>query len=86
MYSLKEDGSVSSFIWLKNDGKIQLNGNADNAVRYKPLNTAITQTDTSINTELSKIAAAISSLGGVYVPGQIQTDISGAKIDDLKTS
>ena len=87
MYSLKEDGSVSSFIWLKNDGKIQLNGNVDNAVRFKPLNTAITQTDTSINTELGKIAAVLNSLvPGSYVPTVIQTDISEAKIDDLKTS
>lgn len=86
MYSLKQDGSVSSFIWLKNDGTIQLNGTNDNAVRFKPLKNALTQTDTSINTELSKIALAISSLGGSYTPGQVQTDISGAKIDDLKTS
>lgn len=86
IYSLKEDGSVSSFIWLNNDGKIQLNGNTDNAVRYAKLEEAINLMDTSINAELTKIVTAISTLGGSYTMEPIQTDISAAKIDDLKTS
>ena len=86
IYSLKEDGSVSSFIWLNNDGKIQLNGNVDNVVRYSKLEDAISLMDTSINAELAKIAQAILILGGSYIVKPIQTNISAAKIDDLKTS
>lgn len=86
IFSLKEDGSVSSYIWLKNDGKIFLNGNTHNAVRYLPLKQGIDSKDALINAELVKIATAIGTLGGVYVPAPVNTNIVQARIDEIKTS
>jgi hypothetical protein len=84
IYSLKPDGSLGFYAWLKNDGSMELGGTADNLVRYTPLNTGLTGQDTAINSELAKIALAIGLLGGSYAPGTITTDISGSKINEIK--
>lgn len=83
-YSLDEDGNEKCFIWLKNDGDVLLNGDADNLVKFTPLNAAINQQATNINTELGKIAAAITALGGVYAVTPIGVDIAGSKVNKLK--
>lgn len=85
IYSLKEDGSLSSFIWLKNNGTMEIGGDVDNAVRFNPLKTGISATDSAINAELVKIQTALLSVGGTYVPGIITTDIDGSKIEEIKT-
>jgi hypothetical protein len=85
IFSLKEDGSSSTYIWLKNDKTIEIGGNADNAVRFLPLKTGISATDTAITAELAKIQAAFVTVGGVYAPGIISTDIDGSKIAEIKT-
>ena len=85
IFSTKEDGTVATSIHLFTDGSIELGGNSDNAVRYTPLNSGISAKDSLINAELTKIATAISILGGSYIPSTINTDITGAKIDDIKT-
>lgn len=85
-YSLDEDGNEKCFIWLKNNGDIELGGNTDNLVKFTPLNTAINTQTTLINTELTKIAAAIALLGGSYTVAPISTDISQSKADKLKCS
>lgn len=84
LYSLKSDGTLSFYAWLKNDGTMVLGGDDYHLVRYEPLNTGLTNQDTAINTELAKIATAIGSLGGVYTPGTISTDITASKIDEIK--
>lgn len=84
MYSLKEDGSISSYIWMKNDGKMELAGNTDNIVRFKPLEQGLHQQDALIMAELAKIATALAAVGSVYVPGTVQTQISPAKVDEIK--
>lgn len=86
MYSLKPDGTLSFAIHLKGDGTAEIGGNTDNLVKYGPLNTGLSNQDTAINAELAKIATAITTLGGSYVPGTITTDISGAKADNVKTA
>lgn len=86
IFSLKEDGSLSTEIYLKNDGKIELNGKEDNAVRYLALNNALQEQNAALNQELTKIVASISALGGSYAYAQISLDISLSKIEDLQTS
>ena len=86
MFSLRPDGTLSFSIHLKNDGTCEIGGNTDNMVKYTPLDTALKSQDTAINTELGKIALAITSLGGAYVPTAVSTDISASKIDTVKTS
>tara|TARA_R110000822_G_scaffold123489_3_gene257905 strand:+ start:15592 stop:16080 length:489 start_codon:yes stop_codon:yes gene_type:complete len=85
IFSLKPDGSLSIDIFLKTDGTLEIGGNVDNMIRYGPLNTALQSHNAAINMELGKIAAAISTLGGTYLPDTISTDISASKIDQVKT-
>lgn len=86
LFCTDTNGAEKFFVWLKKDGSIEIGGNADNAVRYSPLNTAMTQLQTDINTQLALISAGISAAGGSYTPGNISIDISGSKIDDIKTT
>ena len=85
IFSLKSDGDLSTFIHLKADGTMEIGGGDDNIIRYTPLNLAISKTDANINIELGKIATAITSIGGAYVPNSINTDISNAKIQEIQT-
>lgn len=85
LFSLAPDGSLSFSIYLKGDGTCEIGGTADNLVRYIPLDTALKAQDTLINTELTKIATAITSLGGAYVPAPVSTDITAAKINQIKS-
>lgn len=86
MFSLKEDGSISSFLWLKNNEEIHINGDTDFFVKFNPLNSSVTQLENDINAELTKIAQAISTLGGSYVVQPINADISQSKTEKIKTS
>ena len=74
----------NSYIQL-DDSFLELMGNSDNAVRYSPLDTELQLFKDAIQGELTKIQTAITGLGGVYVPGTLSLDISGAKIDEIKT-
>ncbi|HET8827765.1 MAG TPA: hypothetical protein VFM79_00415 [Pelobium sp.] len=85
IFSLKENGTPSTFIWLKNDATMEIGGSADHAVRFTPLSAGITAKDTQINANLALIAAAITTLGGSYTPTPVSTNIEGAKIQEIKT-
>ena len=85
IFSLKESGALSTYIWLKNDETMELGGSADNAVRFSKLKAGIDTKDELIQAELVKIQAEFSKLGGAYVPGTISTDIEAAKITKIKT-
>lgn len=83
-FSLDSSGNLKAFIWLKNDGDIQLNGDQFSSVRFQPLKSGIDTKDSLINTELSKIATAIGTLGGTYVPANISTNISQSESETVK--
>ena len=86
IFSLKQDGSLSFALHLKNDGNCEFGGNSDNLVRYNALNTALQQEKNLINTELSKIATAINGVApGAYTPTPITLDLIQAKINEIKT-
>ncbi len=85
LYSLKEDGTLSTFVWLKADGKMYLGGDAHNAVRFDPLKTGLNNLVTGINTELTKIQVAITGLGGAYSKVDVSVNVDAAKIDEIKT-
>lgn len=93
LFSLKkviaEDGSVSYeqafYTWHKNDGTYEMGGNVDNAVRYAALNIGLQAQIIKMEGQLTLIATAIAVAGGSYTPGDISLDISGAKIDEIKT-
>lgn len=85
IFSLKADKTLSAFIWLKNDGTMQIGGDADNAVRYQKLDDSLQAQKVLINIELSKIQAAITTLGGAYAKVDISINASAAKITEIKT-
>lgn len=86
LYSTDANGTEKFFAWFKNDGTMQLGGTAHNLVRFTPLQTGLQNQDTAINTELTKIAAAINAIvPGSYIPTPISTNISSAKINEIKT-
>lgn len=85
LFSLDSAGLLSTFIWIKNDGTIQLGGAIDNAVKFSPLNSSLGQLVNNLNAELVKIQTAITGLGGTYARGTLTLDISAAKINQIKT-
>lgn len=85
IFSLRPDGSLSIDIHLKNDGTLQVGGDAHTAVRFAPLNTAIQQQIAqAINTELTKIQTGITAAGGTYTPQPLNVDLSGAESPNIK--
>ncbi len=86
LYSTDEDGNVKISIYLKNDGTAELAGNEDNLVRFVPLDDFVGALNNFFNQQLPLIASGIATGGGSYTPGTANFNISGAKIDELKTS
>ena len=85
-YSTDKNGNIKATLIARNDGTLEILGKADNMVRYLKLDLGLKNQDTAINTELTKIAAAINSIvPGSYTPTPISTDISQSKIDEIKT-
>ncbi len=84
LYSLMSDGTLSFYAWLRADGTMSLGGEGNNLVRFTPLQSGINAKDQLIQTELEKIATAIGGLGGVYIPGMIETNISASEITEIK--
>ena len=85
IFSLKEDGSLSFSVHLKNNGTLEVGGNTDNMVRYQKLDDALQAEKNLINAELSKIAAAINAIvPGSYTPAPITLNLIQAKIDEIK--
>lgn len=84
LYSLKPDGTLSTYIWLRKNEIIELGGNDENLVKFSKLEQKMLKLQTDINAELTKIATGISAAGGVYVPAQIQIDIKDSKTEKIK--
>jgi len=74
LYSVNDDAVIQAFINILKTGIIEINGDADFAVRFDALNTALQNMLTALN-------ADIASAGGT---GNTTLDISGAKVDEVK--
>lgn len=77
VYSV-DSGALSAFINFLNTGVLELNGNADFAVSYTDLNTALQLLITSINAVLG------TKLDGSGTPGALTLDLTNAKVDTVK--
>jgi len=85
-YSTDADGTLKFYIWQKANGTCEIGGNVDNLVRYTKLNLALQQFKADIVTELTNIAAGITTAGGTYTPSPtFGIDISQSKINEIKT-
>lgn len=85
MYSVDAQGEVMATIKCDALGRISLNGNAYNSVRYEPLESGLNAQNLLINAELSKIAIALNSLApGSYTVAPVSTNITAAKSESIK--
>lgn len=85
VFSLGESGELAAYVYCRTSGVLELNGAAFSAVRFQNLQTATNSANTLINTELTKIAAAINAIvPGSYTPASISTDLSTAESSDVK--
>ncbi len=84
-FSTDANGNVKTFIWLKNDGKIQLGGDADNAVRFSKLEDGFNALKADFNTFLTHVHGGS---GSPPTPPQTPStaSISDAKINEILTS
>lgn len=90
LYSI-DGGAISAFINLLNTGILELNGNADFAVRFNALQTAFDQLVTDFNnlvtvhdTHMHPTAATGSPSLPTITGTASSADMSGAKIDEIK--
>ena len=73
-----EAGAIKAFISLLASGIIELNGNADNAVRYTALNAQLQTLVGQINAVLGTKADASGTAGSLAL------DLTSAKVDEVK--
>lgn len=99
VFSLDSDGVLQAYLMAKNDGILEVNGSADFMVRYSELETAYDQLKSDFDNFVSTYnththpvpgvtAGAVSVVASVTTAtGSPSTgDISGAKIDNVKTN
>jgi hypothetical protein len=85
IFSRDANGVEQIYIHLKNDGTIEFGGDTDNLVRFSKIDKGLQDFKDLIVTELGKISAGISGVGGTYAPGSISVNISDAKIEEFKS-
>ena len=85
IFSENSEGKTSTYIWLTNEGKINLGGLQDNLVKYKALAEANLKLQQDLNIELTKIQASLATVGAVYLHAPINIDLSAAKAENITT-
>ncbi|MEE8206713.1 MAG: hypothetical protein V3T82_07170 [Nitrospinaceae bacterium] len=78
IYSRDGSGDIAAFINLLAGGDLELNGNANTAVRFTPLDTALQALVIAINAALATKADASGTAGALTL------DISGAESSTVK--
>lgn len=96
LYATNASGALQNYIWLKSNGDILVGGDADNLVRYTPTETAFNDLKSTVNDLVTAFNAHIHPTPsgpsspptpGAGIPATASTaDISGAKINEIKTS
>ena len=84
MFSLGSDGLVLGWVHLKKNGNLELNGGTYSAVRFENLVQAIDNQNVLINSELAKIAIALTALGGTYIVSNIMTNLTASQSSTVK--
>lgn len=92
IFSTDADGVLSTYIWLKNDETMEIGGNTDFMVRYSALETAFNQLKTDFNNLVTSFNAHMHPTAATGPPSPptvsgspSSADISGAKIEEIKT-
>lgn len=96
LYSTDADGALKIYAWLKNDGTMELGGNAKHLARFEELKSGYDQLKTDLNnliTAFNSHMHATAGTGppspptpGAGIPATASTaSIDAAKIDEIKT-
>lgn len=89
MFSLKENGEISTSIWLKADETMEIGGNTDFAVKYSGLESSFNQLKEDLNNHITNYNTHVHpSIGAptVAVSSPSDADISFSKNSNIKTS
>lgn len=78
LFSTDSLGVEKKYIWLKNDNTIEIGGNSDNMVRFSALEAAFNQLKSEFN-------AHVHASNGTPPTVPSTADVSGAKINEIKT-
>jgi hypothetical protein len=95
LFSVDSDGNLSSYIWLKNNGTIEMMGDADNLVKYNQTEATIKEIQDDIRA-LKQVfttwvpaptdgGAALKAQAATWFGTPIIEDIEGAKFTEVKT-
>ena len=92
LYSQDETGAEQGYVYLKKDGTLELLGDADNAIRYSPLESAFNELKTDFNNLVTIFNTHVHVSAAVGVPNAptITTgtasaaDMTASKIDEIK--
>lgn len=97
IFSTDIDGNVVFYLHLKNDGTAEFGGDSRHMVRYEELESAFNQLKSDFNSHVAAYNSHVHPFVGLAagVPGVTvvttsaanpsSADISGAKIDEIKT-
>jgi len=90
IFSLDPDtGNISFAVHLRTDGTCEIGGDTDFMVRYSALETAFNELKDKFNTHIHTTTGTVgpTAVPGVITPPTTQSnaDISGAKIEEIKT-
>ncbi len=94
LFSTDSNGQLSTYIWLKNDGTMEIGGDTDNMVRFSKLKDAFDELKNDFNNFVSTtyaththVSASPGSPTAVPVPlgTTSAANIDPAKIDEIKT-
>jgi hypothetical protein len=95
IYSTDGNGAVQFAIYLRADGTCEVGGDTDNMVRFVPVANSVNELKDSVN-ELKNLftswtpvpndgGAALKSVVTSWASSPLVEDITGAKIDEVKT-
>lgn len=81
-YATDADGNVTIDLYMRNDGSMEIGGNANHMTQWEALNQGLATYFANQNTA---IEAGIASAGGTYT-APAALDISAARLNDIKTA
>jgi hypothetical protein len=86
LYSTDGNGTEKTFLWLKNDGTIEVGGSTDFMVRYSKLEEAFNDLKDKWNTFANAYSPGGPSTQGAPISATASNaDISQCKIEQIKT-
>ena len=86
IFSEDEDGNISTYIHLKNDGTQEIGGDTDFMVRYSALEAAFNELQEKFNTFANAYVPGSPTVTGLPPTVSPSTaDITSAKIEEIKT-